>query len=86
VALLENNQYYNERLNQLDLRFGKLVRFKGTRTSFNFDIYNAMNVDTVLGQVNTYAPNVFLPTSTAWKAATSILQARFIKLGLQFDF
>ena len=46
---------YGERLNQLDLRFGKLLRFGRLRTAINFDFYNALNGNAVTSQNNNYA-------------------------------
>jgi hypothetical protein len=68
---------YGERVNQLDLRFGKILKFGRTRTSVNLDVYNALNKDTVLTSSSAYA---------SWLRPSSILQARFAKIGAQFDF
>ena len=35
-------------LNQLDLRFAKILRFGTTRTTINLDLYNATNANTIL--------------------------------------
>jgi hypothetical protein len=77
VNLVEPGTRYGERLNQLDLRVGKIVRFGATRTTFSLDIYNALNVDTVMTVNNAYA---------TWLRPQSIMLARFAKLGVQFDF
>src|SRR5258708_15464075 len=77
VDLVPPGSIYGERLNQLDLRFGKLLKFAGTRTSLNLDLYNALNVSTVLTQSNNYA---------TWQPPPSILLARFFKVSAQFDF
>jgi hypothetical protein len=66
-----------ERLNQLDFRFGKILRFGQTRTMLSVDLYNALNVDTVLTLNNAFA---------TWQRPQSIMLARFAKLALQFDF
>ena len=44
-----------ERLNQLDLRFGKLFRLGGVRTSVNLDVFNALNSNAVLTENFAYA-------------------------------
>jgi hypothetical protein len=77
VNLVEPRTMYGERLNQLDLRFAKILRFGRMKTSFNVDLYNALNVDTVLTLNNAYA---------AWQRPVSIILARYAKLGVQFDF
>lgn len=75
--LVEPGTMYGDRLNQLDLRFAKLLRFGGTRTSLNVDVYNALNASPVLRQNNNFG---------AWQRPLSILLARFVKLTAQFDF
>ena len=77
VNLVAPGTMYGERLNQLDLRFGKVLRFGRTRTTVNLDLYNALNANTVLSQNNNFA---------AWQVPTSILTARFAKISVQFDF
>ena len=75
---------YGESLHQLDLRFSKLLRFGNTRTMLNFDLYNATNSSTILTYNNGFVP---LATGGAnWIQPNSILQARFFKIGAQFDF
>jgi hypothetical protein len=66
-----------ERLNQLDIRFGKILRYGRTRTNLSVDIFNALNADTITAYSTTY--------ESLWRP-TSILQARFVKLSAQFDF
>jgi hypothetical protein len=77
VNLVEPGTMYGKRLNQLDLRLAKVLRFGGTKTTLNFDLYNALNVDTVLTLNNAFA---------TWQRPQSIILARFAKVGLQFDF
>ena len=78
VGLIESGTMYGGRLNQVDFRVAKLLRFGPTRTSVNLDLYNAMNVSTVLSQNNTFGTN--------WQRPTLILTPRFVKVSLQFDF
>jgi hypothetical protein len=82
VNVVEPGQMYVERLNQLDLRFGKVFRFSGrTRTSVNVDLYNALNADTIRTINNSYAS--WLPGGPR---PTAILLARFVKFSATFDF
>jgi hypothetical protein len=77
VGLMKPGTEYGERLNQLDLRVGKLLRLNGTRTMVNVDIYNLFNASPVLGENPNYA---------AFRRPTEILLARFVRLSAQFDF
>ena len=76
-------EYYNA-LNQLDLRFGKIVRFGTSRATINFDLYNALNASTVLTLNNGFIP--LAGGGANWQVPTAILQARFFKIGAQFDW
>ena len=77
MTIVQPGTTYGERLNQVDMRVGKTLRFGRAKTSLNLDIYNVFNVNTVLTVNYAYA---------TWLRPTSILQARFAKIGMQFDF
>jgi hypothetical protein len=77
VTILEPGTLYGERLNQVDMRVGKILRFGRLKTSLNLDVYNMFNVNTVLTVNNAFA---------SWQRPTSILLARFAKVGVQLDF
>jgi hypothetical protein len=77
VNLIEPGTMYGERMNQLDLRVAKILRFGRTRTSLNVDLFNALNSNAVLTLNNNFA---------VWQQPTSILLARFVKLSAQIDF
>ena len=77
VNLVAPGSMYGERLNQLDLRFAKIMTFGATRMAINFDLYNALNGNAVLQQNNNYA---------SWQVPLAILQPRLVRLSAQFDF
>jgi hypothetical protein len=77
VNLVRPGTLFGDRLNQLDLRFSKIVRYGPTQTRFNVDVYNALNSNAVLTLNNNFG---------AWQQPTVILLARFVKLGVQLDF
>lgn len=67
---------YGDRLNDLDVRVAKV--FGGVpRTSLNLNIFNLFNGNAVLTENSNYA---------VWRAPQSILQPRFAKVSVQFDF
>ena len=77
IDLVAPGSVLGERLNQLDLRFGKILKFGNTRSTVNLDLYNALNGSTVTALNSNFA---------VWQRPTSILVARFAKVGIQFDF
>jgi hypothetical protein len=80
VNLLAPGQMFYPRVNQLDFRVGKILRFGSRRTNVSLDLFNALNKDTVL----TYNQN-FVPGG-AWLVPTTVLTARTAKITVQLDF
>ena len=78
MSLVKPGDKYGDRLNQVDLRIGKLLRFGGTRTLLSLDIYNAFNANT------TDAYQSFF--GLAYLNPTSIMAARLAKISAQIDF
>ena len=46
LRLVQPGDKYGDRLTQVDLRFGKLLRFGRTRTLVSLDLFNAFNTNT----------------------------------------
>jgi hypothetical protein len=80
VNLLTPTDMTYPRVNQLDFRIGKLLRFGRQRANLSVDIYNVMNFDTVLAYNQAFIPG------GAWLVPTSVLTARTAKFTLQYDF
>jgi carboxypeptidase family protein len=80
VNLLQPGDFWGERVNQLDFRVGKILRFGRQRATISADIFNALNTDAILTYTQTYVPN--LP----WPAPATVLLARSTKITLQWDF
>jgi hypothetical protein len=78
INVVPAGEVFVERLNQIDLRFAKLFRMAGTRTSVNFDFYNVLNSNAVLTENAVFG--------AAWRTPQSILLPRLFKLSAQFDF
>ena len=81
VNLIEPGTLYGERVNQIDMRFAKILRFGRTRSTVGLDLYNLTNSDAVLTYNQTFSP-----TTTTWLRPNSVLQARFLKISAQVDF
>jgi len=77
VNLVAPQTLYGDRINQLDMRVGKMVRFGSTRTRLSLDIFNALNAAPVMTENPNYA---------SFRRPTSIMTARFAKVTMQFDF
>jgi hypothetical protein len=77
VSLVEPRTMYGERMNQLDLRIAKILRFGRTRANIGVDIYNALNSNDVL---------TLDPVFDLWQRPQEILSARFAKFVVQYDF
>ncbi|HUK35487.1 MAG TPA: hypothetical protein VLV86_16335, partial [Vicinamibacterales bacterium] len=81
INLVTPGTLYGDRVNELDLRFSKILKFGTTRTKISVDLYNALNSNPVLTYNQTYSP-----TTTSWLTPTSVLSARVVKIGATVDF
>jgi hypothetical protein len=77
VSLIEPRTMYGERMNQLDLRVAKILRFGPRRATIGVDVYNALNSNDVLALDEGF---------DTWLRPEAILTARFAKFVLQLDF
>jgi hypothetical protein len=80
VNLVEPGTLYGARINNVDMRIAKILRFRGVRTQLGVDIYNVLNTDVVTLYNNGYSP------TGAWLTPTAILPARYARFNLQLDF
>src|SRR5262249_45260361 len=80
VNLVTPGQLYGDRINQVDFRIAKLLKYKRTRINVGLDLYNALNS----AAVQTYN-QAFVPGG-AWLTPTLVLPSRFAKIGAQVDF
>lgn len=78
LTIMEPNTAFEDRLQQVDLRFTKQFRVGGTRIQAMFDVYNAFNANTILGVNGRFG--------ALWLQPTSILAGRLLKFGTQIDF
>jgi hypothetical protein len=80
VNIVEPGTLYGDRVNEIDIRVAKILRFGRTRTNVGFDIYNLLNSAPVLAYNNQFSP------TGNWLVPTSVLQPRFFKFSVQVDF
>jgi len=86
MNLVAPGSLYGDRVNQLDLRFSKVLRYGRTRTRVSLDMYNALNANPALTYNNTFNFSTPASPSGAWLAPTSVLAARVMKIGASIDF
>jgi hypothetical protein len=77
IDLVEPYTVYLDRRNELDMRFGKILRAGRSRAVVSMDVFNLLNIDTVVNANQNFA---------FWQRPTQILNARVIKFSVQFDF
>jgi hypothetical protein len=81
VNVVEPGTLYGDRLNQVDLRVSKILRFGGRRANVGVDFFNVLNTNAVYQYSTTYAGN-----GATWLQPSSLVSARFAKLSVQVDF
>jgi hypothetical protein len=83
VDLLLPGDIYGDRVNNLDMRFAKIVRYRRTRANVGLDLYNIMNANTPVAYQSVYNAT---PANNTWFNPTAVLQPRFMRVSVQFDF
>jgi len=85
INILAPGQRYGDRVNQLDFRVAKILKFGRTRTMAGIDLYNALNSNAIL----TYN-NAFVPASAtspgSWLQPVTILTGRLVKFSAEITF
>jgi len=84
VNLIEPGSFYGDRVNEIDIRFAKILRYGRTRTNVGVDLYNITNSSPVLTYNQNFTP---IPAGGfTWLTPTSVLQPRFFKFSATIDF
>jgi len=78
VNIVPAGTLFGPRLNQIDLRLGKILRLANTRSTVGVDLFNILNNDTVTQVSSTYVGT--------WLAPQGIIAPRLLKVSLTFDF
>jgi Carboxypeptidase regulatory-like domain len=78
VPIVEAGALYGDRLQQLDFRVGKIIRFGGSRRMTpSVDIYNLLNSSAVLAEAETYS---------SFRVPARVVGARLVKFSLSMNF
>ena len=80
VNLVEPGTMYGDRLNQVDLRIAKILRFGGRRAMIGLDLYNLLNSSAILTYNNAFVPG------GPWLQPNSILTPRLARISAEFTF
>ena len=83
VNLLLPGQIYGDRVNNLDMRFAKIIRVKRTKANVGIDVYNLTNGNTGTTFESSYDPAT---NGQRWMRPTAVLQPRFVRFNVQVDF
>jgi hypothetical protein len=88
INLLNSAQLYpSDRLNQVDMRFAKILRFNNRRLDIAVDLYNLFNTNDATGYDQTYdysAGNAL--RGGEWLNPTGIVSPRFVRLNFTLSF
>jgi hypothetical protein len=80
VNLIEPGTVWSDRVNAIDLRVAKVLRFGRTRSNVGVDLYNLLNSSAVLSYNQAFNPG------GRWLVPTTVMAARFAKVSASIDF
>jgi hypothetical protein len=83
VDLLLPGSVYGDRINVVDMRFAKVLRFGRYRANVGMDLYNLLNADTPTTYETVYDPAT---NGARWMQPTAVLLPRFMRFNVQVDF
>ena len=83
VNLVLPGDIYGDRINVVDMRFAKVLRFGRTRTNVGLDLYNLFNANTATTYETVYDPAT---NGARWMQPTAVLLPRFARVNVQIDF
>jgi hypothetical protein len=83
INLLPQGHFFPDRLNSVDVRFGKNLRFGRTRTNVAIDLYNLFNANTGTAYTQTYD---VVTNGATWLTPTTVLNPRFARFNVTLNF
>jgi len=78
IRLNEPGTEYNDRVNQLDMTLSKSFKNRGMDIRPELSLFNVLNANPVLVQINTFGPSL--------GNVTTILNPRVVRLGINVRF
>jgi hypothetical protein len=86
VNLVEPGSLYGDRINQLDFRVAKILRFSGKRAMLALDMYNALNANPILTYNAAFVPSLPWPQPRSFAGAGAVLTGRLFRISAEFNF
>lgn len=83
VNLLLQGDNYGDRINVVDMRFAKILRFGSRRANIGLDLYNMFNSNTPTAYEQVFDPGT---NGARWMQPTGVLLPRFVRVNVQVDF
>ena len=80
--VIEPGTEYGDRLNQVDFRVSKILRFGNKRVNVGVDLFNLFNTNAVYA----YFQTLNTATPASYLQPASLVAARFAKVSVAFDF
>ena len=83
VNLVLPNEMYGPRVNSMDARFAKVLRFGGTRATVGIDLYNLFNANTATAFNQGFTTE---DNGASYLRPTAILNPRFARFNITIDY
>ena len=83
VDLTLPGEVYPDRVNTLDLRVAKVLKFNRYRANVGFDFYNLFNANTGTAFNQVFDPQT---NGASWFRPTTVLGARFVRFNITVDY
>ena len=83
MDLLLPGAVYGDRINVVDMRVAKVLRFGRTKANVGLDVYNLFNANTATTYETVYDPAT---NGAKWMTPTAVLLSRFMRFNVQVDF
>jgi hypothetical protein len=80
INLLQPGQVYGDRINQIDMRFGKILNIGSSRANVAVDLLNLFNANTPTSYQQNYGDG------TRYLQPLTILNPRFVRFNVTVDF